>query len=113
MEKNINRTLRDKFADVLEGQTDETRVLSEIAVQLVRFDINEEIVRLNTHFENFRDVAMSEDEPVGKKLDFLCQEINARSTQSDQKVPWWRSTGLVVEMKDSLEKVREQLRNVE
>jgi len=112
MEKNINKNLRDKFAEILEGQVDESRLLSEIAVQLVRFDINEEIVRLNTHFENFRDVATA-DEAVGKKLDFLCQEINREINTIGSKSTLVEINRYVVEMKDSLEKVREQLRNVE
>ena len=113
MEKQIDRNLREKFAEILEGQADESRVLSEIAVQLVRFDINEEIVRLNTHFANFRDVTGSDDEPVGKKLDFLCQEINREINTIGSKSTLVEINRLVVEMKDSLEKVREQLRNVE
>ena len=113
MEEQINRSLREKFADLLEGQADESRILSEIAVQLVRFDINEEIVRLKTHFGNFRDVSAHDDEPIGKKLDFLCQEINREINTIGSKSTLVEINQYVVEMKDSLEKVREQLRNVE
>ncbi len=113
MEEQINRSLRDKFDDLLEGKADESRILSEIAVQLVRFDINEEIVRLKTHFENFRDVSAHDDEPIGKKLDFLCQEINREINTIGSKSTLVEINQFVVEMKDSLEKVREQLRNVE
>ncbi len=113
MEEQINRSLREKFSELLDGQVDESRILSEIAVQLVRFDINEEIVRLNTHFGNFRDVAAHDDEPIGKKLDFLCQEINREINTIGSKSTLVEINKYVVEMKDSLEKVREQLRNVE
>ena len=112
MEKNIDKSLRGKFTELLEGQVDETRLLSEIAVQLVRFDINEEIVRLKTHFASFREVA-GMAEPVGKKLDFLCQEINREINTIGSKSTLVEINRYVVDMKDSLEKVREQLRNVE
>ena len=104
MEEQINRSLREKFADLLEGQADESRILSEIAVQLVRFDINEEIVRLKTHFGNFRDVSAHDDEPIGKKLDFLCQEINREINTIGSKSTLVEINQYVVEMKDSLEK---------
>jgi uncharacterized protein (TIGR00255 family) len=113
MEKSIDRTLREKFTDLLDGQVDESRLLSEIAVQLVRFDINEEMVRLKTHFDNFRAISSNQGEPVGKKLDFLCQEINREINTIGSKSTLVDINRLVVDMKDSLEKVREQLRNVE
>jgi len=112
MEQQINNSLKEKFAEVVDGQADETRILSEIAVQLVRFDINEELVRLEAHFSNFRETAAS-GEPVGKKLDFLCQEINREINTIGSKSTLVEINRTVVEMKDSLEKIREQLRNVE
>ncbi|MDC7233745.1 MAG: YicC family protein [Spirochaetales bacterium] len=112
MEEQITTTLKEKFAEVVEGKADESRILAEIAVQIVRFDINEELQRLTTHFEGFRSIADS-SEPVGKKLDFLCQEINREVNTIGSKNTLVEIGRIVVEMKDSLEKVREQLRNVE
>lgn len=112
MQEQITRTLKEKFAEVVEGKADESRILAEIAVQIVRFDINEELQRLTTHFEGFRSIASGSD-PVGKKLDFLCQEINREVNTIGSKNTLVEIGRIVVEMKDSLEKVREQLRNVE
>jgi uncharacterized protein (TIGR00255 family) len=112
MQEQITSNLKDKFEEVVEGKADESRILAEIAIQVVRFDINEEIQRLTTHFEGFRNIASSSD-PVGKKLDFLCQEINREVNTIGSKNTLVEIGRIVVEMKDSLEKVREQLRNVE
>ncbi len=112
MQEQITTTLKDKFEEVVQGKADESRILAEIAVQVVRFDINEEIQRLTTHFEGFRAIASGTD-AVGKKLDFLCQEINREVNTIGSKNTLVEIGRIVVEMKDSLEKVREQLRNVE
>ena len=112
MQEQITSTLKDKFEEIVEGKADESRILAEIAVQVVRFDINEELQRLTTHLEGFRNIAASSD-PVGKKLDFLCQEINREVNTIGSKNTLVEIGRIVVEMKDSLEKVREQLRNVE
>ena len=112
MEENIITNLKNKFAEVVGNQVDESRILSEIAIQLVRFDINEELVRLDTHFTSFRDIANSTD-LVGKKLDFLCQEINREINTIGSKSTLVEINRIVVGMKDGLEKVREQLKNVE
>jgi len=112
MQEMITTSLREKFAEDVQGQADESRILAEIAVQMVRFDINEEIQRLQTHFDGFRRIASS-SEPVGKKLDFLCQEIGREVNTIGSKNTLVEIGQIVVEMKDSLEKVREQLKNVE
>ncbi len=112
MQEQITTTLKEKFEEVVQGKADESRILAEIAVQVVRFDINEELQRLTTHFEGFRSIA-SGSEAVGKKLDFLCQEINREVNTIGSKNTLVEIGRIVVEMKDSLEKVREQLRNVE
>jgi len=112
MQEQITTNLKEKFEEVVQGKADESRILAEIAVQIVRFDINEEIQRLTTHLEGFRAIAAA-SEPVGKKLDFLCQEIGREVNTIGSKNTLVEIGRIVVEMKDSLEKVREQLRNVE
>ncbi len=112
MQEQITANLREKFDEVVQGKADESRILAEIAVQVVRFDINEEIQRLTTHLEGFRTIAAG-SEPVGKKLDFLCQEIGREVNTIGSKNTLVEIGRIVVEMKDSLEKIREQLRNVE
>lgn len=130
IEKTIHQGLRARFAEVFGNDVDESRVLAEVAVQLTRFSINEEIVRLRAHLQSFRETAFgpagrpvsetsgagessASDEPVGKKLDFLCQELNREINTTGSKSTIVEINRQVVEAKDALENVREQLRNVE
>lgn len=112
MEVNIKTNIRDKFMDVLGDQVDEQRVLAETAVLLVKYSINEEIVRLRGHLDSFT-AAMSGGDAVGKKLDFICQEINREVNTIGSKSFMLEVNQKVIEVKDSLENIREQLRNVE
>jgi uncharacterized protein (TIGR00255 family) len=112
IEKTIYANLRQRFDEVLGNAVDENRVLSEVAVQLTRFSINEEIVRLRTHIAGFREICAQEG-PVGKKLDFLCQELNREINTTGSKSILVEVNQKVVEAKDALENIREQLRNVE
>jgi len=112
LEEELKTTLRERFAALLEDRYDENRVLAETAVLLMKYSINEEIVRLSGHIAGFRK-AMETGSAGGKKLDFLCQEmgreintIGSKSTQSDVIQG-------VVDCKDHLERIREQLRNLE
>ena len=112
MEDNIKNNIRTKFRDVLGDELDEQRILAETAVLLVKYSINEEIVRLNGHLDTFLD-EISSGEAVGKKLDFICQEINREINTIGSKSFIMEINQKVVEVKDKLENVREQLRNVE
>ncbi|MDC7223062.1 MAG: YicC family protein [Spirochaetales bacterium] len=112
VEEKITRTLQEKFREVLGDAVEEGRILQETASYLVRYDINEEISRLTTHLESFHSI-VEKEEMVGKKLDFLCQEMNREINTIGSKTPQVEVSRLVVEMKDSMEKIREQLRNVE
>jgi len=87
-------------------------VLSETAVLLVKYSISEELARLHAHLAEFRAEVERNPAP-GKKLDFLCQEINREINTIGSKSPIMDVSRAVVSMKDSLENVREQLRNVE
>lgn len=112
IEESIRRNLQQRFREVLGDEVNENRVLSEVAVQLTRFSINEELVRLRTHLVSFRDTCRS-DVPIGKKLDFLCQELNREINTTGSKSIIVEINQKVVEAKDALENIREQLRNVE
>ena len=112
MEENIRNNIRTKFSEVLGDQIDEQRVYAETAVLLVKYSINEEIVRLKGHLDSFAAIAES-GEAVGKKLDFLCQEINREVNTIGSKSFILEINQKVVEVKDALENIREQLRNVE
>jgi uncharacterized protein (TIGR00255 family) len=111
LEAAFQANLRRKFAE-LGAEVDENRLLAETALLLVRYGINEELVRLASHqvsFENF----LSESGPVGKKLDFLCQEFGREINTIGSKTTSAEVQLQVVQMKDALENLREQLRNVE
>ena len=108
----IRANLKDRFRDVVGDRVEESRMLAEVAVQLTRFSINEEIVRLRAHLSSFEQ-ASSGDEPVGKRLDFVCQELHREINTTGSKSIVLAVSEQVVEAKDALENIREQLRNVE
>lgn len=87
-------------------------VLTECAVYADRVSIDEELVRLSCHFGAFASILES-DEPVGRKLDFLLQEINRETNTIGSKANSAEIAALVVEAKSELEKIREQIQNIE
>ncbi len=91
---------------------DENRLLTECAVWADKIAIDEELVRLRSHFGAFYDIcAMSE--PSGRKLDFLMQELNRETNTIGSKANNARIARIVVNMKGELEKIREQVQNIE
>ena len=108
----VEDTLKKRFKEILGDETGEQRILLETAAWIAKTDINEEIVRLGTHIEAFREEAAVEG-AKGKKLDFLAQEMGREINTIGSKSPQADVSREVVNMKDALEKVREQLRNVE
>ena len=91
---------------------DENRLLTECAIYADKIAIDEEIVRLASHFDAF-DKIIEADEPVGRKLDFLLQEMNRETNTIGSKSNDARIAKLVIEMKSELEKIREQIQNIE
>lgn len=87
-------------------------VLTECAIYADRVAIDEELVRLSSHFKSFREIFDS-DEPIGRKLDFLLQEINRETNTIGSKASNADIAALVVEVKSELEKIREQIQNIE
>ncbi|MDR1212000.1 MAG: YicC family protein [Spirochaetaceae bacterium] len=112
LENTIKENLRGRFVELLNDGVDENRVLAETAVLLVKYTIAEEISRLESHLKEFRAEAESNGTP-GKKLDFLSQEINREINTIGSKTPVLDVSLEVVVMKDALENIREQLRNIE
>jgi len=112
MENGIKENIRARFAEALGSQVDENKVLAETASLLLKYTISEEISRLDSHLKEFRAEAMKNTRP-GKKLDFLCQEINREINTIGSKSAIIEVSGEVVKMKEALENIREQLRNVE
>ena len=88
------------------------RILKEIVVFADRSDISEELTRLDSHFKHYDEI-VNADEPVGRKLDFLCQEINREVNTIGSKAQDARIAREVVTAKTELEKFREQVQNVE
>jgi len=112
IEASIKQNLRSRFEELLGDKIDENRILAETAVLLMKYTISEELVRLSSHLAEFRLETERNPSP-GKKLDFLCQEINREINTIGSKTPMIEISRAVVEMKDALENIREQLRNVE
>ncbi len=113
LESTLKENLLSRFEEMLGNQNyDEARILQEVAVLLVKYSVNEEIVRLGTHLKEF-DKLLKGNEPVGKRMDFLCQEMNREINTIGSKSQLVEVNLLVVDMKDSLENIREQIRNIE
>ncbi len=91
---------------------DENRILTECAVFADRIAIDEELVRLRSHFDGFSEI-LSSDEPVGRRLDFLVQELNRETNTIGSKCQNAEIARLVVDIKCELEKIREQIQNIE
>lgn len=111
METVFRENLKRKLAE-LAVELDEQRLVAETALLVVRYGINEELVRLESHEASFLAL-LTESQPVGKKLDFLCQELGREINTIGSKTTFAEVQMQVVAMKDALENVREQLRNVE
>ena len=107
--------LEEKLRAVLADNNismDESRILTECAIYADRAAIDEEIVRLKSHFSAFYGYT-EKDEPVGRSLDFLIQEMNRETNTIGSKCANSSIAHLVVEIKTELEKVREQIQNIE
>ena len=91
---------------------DEKRILEEAAIYADRTAVDEETVRLRSHIGQFRDIG-AKGGPIGRKLDFLVQEINREINTIGSKAADLEITGYVVDLKGEVEKIREQIQNVE
>ncbi len=105
--------LTDRITELLENQVvDESRIAMEVAVFADRCGIDEELVRLTSHINQTRETLESQ-EPIGRKLDFLIQEMNREVNTIGSKANDLDITKNVVELKCELEKIREQVQNIE
>ena len=91
---------------------DEGRLVTEAAIFADQTAIDEETVRLHSHVAQYRDI-LEMDEPIGRKLDFLTQELNRESNTIGSKCQDVAITRLVVDLKSEIEKIREQIQNIE
>ena len=102
-----------RLSEILEEKNiDEQRIITEAAIFAEKIAIDEETVRLRSHISQFRKL-LETDEPVGRKLDFLVQEINREINTTGSKAQDVEITKCVVDMKSELEKIREQIQNIE
>ena len=105
--------LEQKMRETLENvQIDETRILTEAAIFADKVAVDEELVRLKSHISQFRSI-LDSSEPVGRKLDFLAQELNREANTTGSKGNDVQMARIVVDMKAEIEKIREQIQNVE
>ncbi|MGI6097508.1 MAG: YicC/YloC family endoribonuclease [Dethiobacteria bacterium] len=104
--------LQTRLKDLIAGEIDERRLLMEVALFAERSSITEEVVRLESHFTTFLEI-VGLDEPIGRKLDFTLQEMFREINTIGSKASDSKITRLVVDIKSELEKMREQVQNIE
>ncbi|MBO5212666.1 MAG: YicC family protein [Clostridia bacterium] len=107
LEERILKFLGDNSIEI-----DKQRILTEVAIFADKIAIDEELVRLDSHFGAFEDIVKS-NEPAGRKLDFLLQEMNRETNTIGSKASNADTAHLVVNIKNELEKIREQIQNIE
>ena len=109
------KRLKERISSLTDGieiQVDEHRIASEVAMLVDRADVTEEIARLGSHIEQLRSVVRT-SEPVGRKLEFLIQELGREANTIASKASMPEISSVVVEVKAELEKMREIAQNIE
>ena len=109
--EEYRKRLSERIAEYLGGKVEETRILTEAAVFADKCNIDEELTRLSSHIKEFYSICKSET--VGRKLDFLVQEFNRECNTICSKSNDKQVTACALEMKNEIEKVREQIQNLE
>ncbi len=111
--ENYRQRLQERLAQLLDDPNpDPQRIAFEVAILADKCDVTEEAVRAASHLEQFRAFLQAR-EPVGRKLDFLIQELNREANTMGSKLPDAQAASLVVEIKAELERIREQVQNIE
>ena len=105
--------LREKISSYVESvEIDEKRLLTEVALMTDKLNIDEELTRLQSHLDRLEGM-VEETEPVGRKLDFLIQEVNREINTIGSKASDLAIANIVVDVKSEIEKIREQIQNIE
>ncbi len=106
--------LNNRISEILENPSivDESRLAQEVAIYADKSSITEEIVRFKSHIEQLKNTVVK-NESIGRKIDFLIQEMNRETNTIGSKSSDLNITNLVVEVKSELEKIREQIQNIE
>ena len=111
--KEYQNKLKERIKSLNEGmESDETRIAQETALLADRCDITEEITRLKSHLNQFKKF-FNPNEPIGRKLEFITQEINREVNTIGSKSSNIKISNRVIEIKSELEKIREQVQNIE
>ena len=111
--EDYRKRLYDRMCEVLDGKNvDEGRILLEAGIFSEKTAVDEETVRLRSHISQLRAMLES-NEPIGRKLDFLVQEMNRETNTIGSKVQDIEVTKVVVDQKSEIEKIREQIQNIE
>ena len=113
--ENYRLKTRERISDLLadmNAEIDEIRLANEIAIYADKTNINEEIVRIYSHLDQIHNI-LDAKEPVGRKLDFLVQELNREVNTIGSKSPDLDVSNLVIELKSDIEQIREQIQNIE
>ncbi|MDR0903440.1 MAG: YicC family protein [Ruminococcus sp.] len=109
--EKYRQKLTDRLNEII-GNADEQRILTEAAIFAEKTAVFEETVRLKSHISQFRDF-LTYKEPIGRKMDFLTQEMNREANTIGSKASELEITKLVLEIKSDIEKIREQVQNIE
>jgi len=112
MEEFFKEQISSRFNELLGENADQNRIMTEIAAMLVKYTINEEIVRLFSHISAMKK-EINENPLPGKRLDFICQEMNREINTIGSKNQFAEVGAMVINAKDALENIREQSKNVE
>ena len=111
--KEYRERLETKVKEILEDkQMDDARIATEVTIFADKICVDEETVRLRSHISQYRGI-LQLNEPVGRKLDFLTQELNRETNTIGSKCQDLDITRTVVDMKAEIEKIREQIQNLE
>ena len=110
--KEYKKKLEARIKELTGDDFDQNRFLTEVAIMADRTSIAEEITRLRSHISQFRN-SLDSDMPIGKKLDFLTQEMNREANTIGSKSMDLDIVNGVIELKDQIEKIREQVQNIE
>ena len=115
VKKAYYEKIKTRISDLLNGSVEipEDRIMVEAAVYADKVDVTEEITRLKSHCSQLRQIFEDNDEPIGKKLDFLVQEMNRESNTIGSKCNDVSITKQVLQLKNEIEKIREQIQNIE
>ena len=112
MENAFKENIIKKFNEILGDKVDEQRVMTEVASLMVKYTINEEIVRLKSHIKAIQNEIENNATP-GKRLDFICQEMNREINTIGSKNQFIEIAEQVINAKDALENIRERSKNIE